>query len=249
MDCCSGGMGSLVGSLDWWILLGTGLTISLGHCLGMCGPLVTAFSLTQREGAPGTWHLLPRLLVYHAGRIGGYVLIGAAFGAVGSVANLGQSRHLQGVFSLALGVLMLLLGLGLLGWLPTRAWVEGGPLQRLVSDRLGRWLRAAGWGRRWLFGLANGLLPCGPVYAVALKAAAVRQVTTGAAAMAAFGLGTVPVLLLLGLGVTRLSLAWRRFFNRLGAVLVLVMAVQLVLRGTAALGWTGHLRWGEVVFW
>ena len=249
MDCCGGGMPAVAGSLDWWLLLGTGLTISLGHCLGMCGPLVTAFSLTQRRDGTGGWRLLPRLLVYHTGRLGGYALLGAAFGLVGAAADLGRSRSLQGGFSLLVGVMMLLLALGLLGWLPSRRWVESGPLQRLVADRLGRWLQGGGWGRRLLFGLGNGLLPCGPVYAVALRAAAARHPLTGAGAMAAFGLGTVPVLLILGFGAGSLPSRWRSFFNRLGAVLVLIMAVQLILRGGAALGWVGHFRWGDVVFW
>jgi sulfite exporter TauE/SafE len=232
------------------LLFVTGLVISLGHCLGMCGPLVTAYSATQgRQGASGR-ALLPNLLLYHGGRLGGYAVLGAAMALLGSTALLaGEGRWVQGGLSLVVGALMLLFALGLAGWLPTQRWLESGPWQTAVAGRIRGLLSADTAPRRLGLGVANGFLPCGPVFTVAMTAAATGAVWKGAVAMLAFGLGTVPVLLALGLGAGRLGRERRRLFNRLGTGLILVMAVQLVLRGLAAWEVVPHLRWGEFVVW
>ena len=71
----------------------------------------------------------------------------------------------------------------------------------------------------------------------------------GAAAMLLFGLGTIPALVVFAVGAGQSSPAIQRRFNRLAAVLVILIGVQLLCRGAAALGWIGHLRIGEVVLW
>ncbi len=250
MDCCGTPMSEATMPLDIALLVGTGLAISLGHCIGMCGPLVGAVSVSQREDGAGAWSLFWRLSIYHAGRLSSYMLLGAGLGLLGSATLLtGDGKTVQGGLSVLVGVLMLLLGIGLLGWLPTQHWLESGRVQGLVAGRLRGLLSARTLPRRWALGMANGFLPCGPVYTVAMTAAATGHALKGALAMLCFGLGTVPVLMALGLGAARLSVARRRFFNRLGAVLVILMAVQLVLRGLAAWGLVGHLRYGEFVVW
>ena len=100
----------------------------------------------------------------------------------------------------------------------------------------------------FLVGMANGFLPCGPVYAVA-AGTVVSSPLQGAAAMALFGLGTMPALLLVALGAGRLNPGLQKRFNHLAAILVLAIGVQLACRGAAALGWIGHLRFGDLVIW
>ena len=247
-SCCSPTLMPAVRSFDPWLLLGTGLTISLGHCIGMCGPLVGAVAVAESERGGGLGRLLPAFLVYHLGRIGAYGLIGFALGLVGSATQLaGQGKWLRGGLSLAVGLAMALLGLGLAGWLPTRRWVESARLARAVTSGFRGLLRRRGPGRRLLLGVANGFLPCGPVYAVALGSMAAAGPWRGAAAMLLFGAGTLPVLLALGLGAGRLSPRLQARFNRLSALLVLLIGVQLLLRGAAAFAWIPHLRWGEFV--
>jgi sulfite exporter TauE/SafE len=144
---------------------------------------------------------------------------------------------------------MILLGLGLLGWLPTQRWVESSQLGRSITSRLPGLLQTRHSGGRFLMGMANGFLPCGPVYAMALGTVAVAKPALGAGAMLIYGLGTVPVLLALGLGAGKLAPSTQARFYRLGAVLVLLIGLQLVLRGLAAFGWISHLKFGELVIW
>jgi hypothetical protein len=251
-DCCSQAAG--VPPTQLALLVSTGLVMSLGHCLGMCGPIVSAFAVRQRaEGtaSPQRGHagqLALSTLLYHGGRITAYAAIGAVLGLLGSV--VAQEDHpFQGWLSILAGVLMLPLGLGLLGFLPTQRWVETAGPGRWVDRSIGSLLGARGWGRHLALGFANGFLPCGPVAAVGLSAAAAGSPWRGGLAMLAYGLGTVPALFVLSMGAGSLPASLRTKLFRLGAVLVLVIGIQLCLRGLHSLDLVGGCKIGPVVFW
>ena len=234
-------------SLDVLMLLGAGLAMSLGHCLGMCGPLVGGLAGAQQAAGMRLGRVAGAHLVYHSGRIASYAVIGLAFASVGSALGLAMdSRGPAGVLSLVVGLLMVVLGIGLLGTLPVRRLLESRRLGGLVMRITAALRQRRGAGTWLLLGVANGFLPCGPVYAVATGTVAARPLA-GAAAMLLFGLGTIPVLVAFALGAARISPAAQRRFNRLTAVLVLLIGAQLALRGAAALGWIGHLRFGSFV--
>ena len=235
--------------LDAVLLVGTGLAISLGHCLGMCGPLVASLAAAQRGRGMRLGGMIGAQLLHHLGRITSYALIGLVLATLGSAVGLaGVGRGLQAVLSLGVGALMVLIGLGLVGWLPTRRWIESGRLAGTVVRATARLRDRAGSPSWFLLGMANGLLPCGPVYAVAASTV-VATPLAGATAMLLFGVGTIPALVIFAVGAGRLSPAIQRRFNRLAALLVILIGVQLVCRGAAALGWIGHLRFGELVLW
>jgi len=236
---------------DALFYLTTGLLMSLGHCTGMCGPLVAAYANAQCQACPGmkTPGQIGSFITYHLGRVTTYACIGLAFGLIGQASQLTGSRGFQGGLSLGVGILMLLLGVGLLGWLPTQRWVESSKLGTAVIGRMRGLLAATNPASRFAMGMANGLLPCGPVYAMAIGTLAAGSAWLGAGAMALFGLGTMPLLVVLGLGAGKIGPGLQKKFNSLGAVVVLLIAAQLGLRGAAALGWVGHLKWGEFVVW
>lgn len=236
-------------SLDILMLLGAGLAMSLGHCLGMCGPLVGGLAGAQRAAGMGLGRLAAAHLVYHSGRIGSYALIGLAFASVGSALGLaGGGRAPQAALSLSIGLLMVLLGIGLLGLVPVRRLLESRWLAGLVMRATASLRQRRGAGSWLLLGVANGFLPCGPVYAVAAGTVAARPLA-GAAAMLLFGLGTIPALIVFALGAARIGPLAQRRFSRLAAIIVLLIGVQLLLRGAAAMGWVGHLRFGSFVIY
>jgi sulfite exporter TauE/SafE len=222
----------------------SGLLGSLGHCLGMCGPLVTMFGVQFRARRLAG---LPYHLLYHASRVGVYALLGALVGGLGSALGLGDSfGKVAGTISLLLGLGVVLVGLGYLGWLPLGR-IEGG----------GAWLsRAMGWALRQdssarvlALGALNGLLPCGLVYSALLVAASSGGPLTGAVAMAVFGLGTLPALAAVGVGAGALSTHVRQVFVRVAGVLIMVVGLQIALRGLAALGAVPHLHLGRLMLW
>jgi len=242
--CCTGL--DVAEPLHGVLLFTTGLTVSLGHCLGMCGPIVLGFSAAQRSRGVAGPAMAPALALYHSGRVTSYVLLGALLGLVGSGVALAST---QGALSLAAGALMILLSLGLLGVLPTRSWVESSPVAGLVTRRLRALLTTRRSAGHYGLGIANGFLPCGPVAVVALGAATAGGAGRGALAMLLYGLGTVPALVVVGLGAASLGVGVRRRLDRAASVLVLLLAVQLVLRGLAAYGVLPHREIGPVVLW
>jgi hypothetical protein len=176
-----------------------------------------------------------------------YVLFGALVGGLGSALGQGDSLgKVAGTVSLLLGLGVVLLGLGYLGWLP---------LGRI--EEAGAWMsRAMNWAlqqdssaRVAALGALNGLLPCGLVYSALLVAASTGGLLMGAAGMAVFGLGTLPALLVVGVGAGALSVRVRQAFVRVAGVLIVIVGVQLMLRGLAGWGAVPHFHLGKVMLW
>ena len=249
MDCCTV-LDPATRTFDVAMLLVMGLTISLGHCVGMCGPLVTAFSVSSRTRGHGNRALLARSLVYHLGRVASYCVIGALFGWLGESFFVAEGgRQVQGGLSIAIAVLMLLVAMSLAGWVPALRWLESGRWGQAMGCRIRELLDAPSLGHCFLLGSANGWLPCGPVLAAAMTAAATGSPWMGIVAMLLFGTATIPVLVILGMGTGQLGLRARVLFHRIGAIVIVLIALQLVLRGLAVFGVAGHLRFGEFVLW
>lgn len=251
-SCCQGLLAEEANaSFEFLVLFTTGLMVSLGHCTGMCGPIAAAYAAARQEGGDTGWRMAPALLVYHTGRILSYAVIGAALALAGSLAGWrAESRDAAAVpaaLAIGAGLLMFLLGLGFLDLLPTSRWVEGHGIARFVTCRIGELLRARSRVRQFGLGVANGFLPCGPVVAVALGAATSGRPDLGALAMFIYGLGTVPAMVAVGFGASWMAPRLRRRFFRAGAFLILLIGLQLGLRGAAALGAVPHLRFGEFI--
>ena len=228
----------------WITLLVSGLLGSLGHCLGMCGPLNLMVAAQMRKN---DLTALPNFGLYHVARVFIYVLLGALVGSIGSL--LGLSRQLTtlgGLVSLLLGIAILLIGAGYLGWLRTFPW-EGA--SNWWNAALSRALKQGGWRGVTLLGALNGLLPCGLVYSALLLGASTGEAWRGALGMALFGLGTFPALLALDMGAGVLSARFRQRMMKLAGVLMLLVGLQLALRGGAALRLWSHLHWGGIVLW
>ena len=209
----------------------------------MCGPLVLMVGAQFRGSS---WKgLLPRYLVYHGARIGGYFLLGAAAGMIGSFVGLGDRfGRLSGVLSLVLGAGIILLGMRYLGWLPL------GSLES-SSDWIGKGMKKAlrhgGVVGLASLGALNGLLPCGLVYSALLAAATTGSYWRAGTAMAAFGAGTLPALLVLGIGAGGLGARARQMMARAAGLLIVLVGVQLILRGAAGLGWLAHWMPGGIM--
>ena len=87
------------------------------------------------------------------------------------------------------------------------------------------------------------------MYSALLAAAAGGDAVRGGVAMIVFGAATVPVLIALGLGASRLGARARGVLTTLAGLLIIVVGMQLMLRGGAALGLVPHLHWRALVLW
>ncbi len=223
-------------------LLGILLLGLLGsaHCVGMCGGFVLAIS-QQRAG---TGRIQVYQALYFAGKTVTYAVLGASAGGFGHA--LGDLfGGLQQVLSILLGLFLLGVGLGLLGVLRRFAgprFVTRG-LGSLAA-RLGRLLQRRSPAATFGLGLVNGVLPCGLVYAALAVATATGSPLRGALAMAVFGAATIPALFALGLAGTLLRPAWRTRINQVSGVVVILLGLITMLRGSPVMermmGHGGH---------
>ncbi len=236
--------------LTVWAAFGIGVTTSLGHCIGMCGPLISTFSLAQGKTDHRLRNLLPALLVYHLGRVNSYAIIGLMFALLAAAAQAaGPSNEVRGGLFLISGVLMILLGLGLKGWLPTTRIVESSRLGRFTAEKFMSLVGTQSMAGRYMLGMANGFLPCGPVYAVAVAALTAPTPLHGAHTMAMFGLGTMPVLIAVGLGAGRLAPSLQRKFNFVAAILVIIVGLEFLFRAGKLFGFIEAIKWGFLPVW
>lgn len=191
------------------------------HCAGMCGPLMLALP----PGAASPVKFVAGRLTYQAGRVLTYAVLGLLAGWVGR--GLALAGVQQGV-SILLGVL-LLLGLVASPRLLELPWITRG-VGRL-RQAMGGFLRRRTFASLFLLGNLNGLLPCGLVYAACAGAASTGTALEGAGYMVLFGVGTVPVMLGIGLTGHLLPMAVRLRLRHLVPVSVGLVACLLILRG------------------
>jgi len=171
------------------------------HCVGMCGGIVGALTM----GGASRWSMH---LAYNSGRILSYATAGALAGALGA-ASLGLEGQIPARLILYLFANLMLVALGfyLLGVTRALAFTEraGQALWRRVQPLTRRFLPATTIRQAFPLGLLWGWLPCGLVYSALASALSAGSAGRGAALMLAFGLGTLPNLLLAGILLSRLN--------------------------------------------
>ena len=139
------------------IYLTTGFTVGFGHCIGMCGPIVVSLSLK----ISGKGVVIPNLL-YHFGRIITYMLMGAVMGATGTFTVVtAHLVSLQKAVMIGAGVLIVVMGLAMIGWIPTgRIFGEHYHPGSIISRGFSKLSRVKSSAVYFPLGLWLGLLPC-----------------------------------------------------------------------------------------
>lgn len=215
----------------------TGL-LGAGHCIGMCGGLVSALSLSD-AGQRGGWlfHLL-----YNSGRVATYTFIGAVVGWLGSA--LAYTDHFKVVtrsLLLCSDLFVILIGLGTAGMFARLNIAKldfPGPIRSMSKavDRLRRLPPALS---ALPLGLLFGFIPCGYLYAVAITAAQSASIMTGALMLLAFGIGTAPSLFFFGGAAHWLSGKARTWMLRTAGLVVAGMGGINLVKHLHMMGITG----------
>jgi len=216
--------------IDLSLVFLTGVLASV-HCIGMCGPIVLAYSTIGVRDKPcgKKASVLTLHAAYNGGRILSYALVGAFVGLVGT--TLGALKTAGEYVSIIGGAAMVLFGLGMLGVLFFKPRNAQSQLASMVSELYGGLLKKRTWGSKLSLGLLTPLLPCGMLYAMLIKAMTTGTATTGALTMATFGIGMAPSLILMGGLSSLLSARMRKGAQHLAALTVVLMGVILILRG------------------
>lgn len=199
-----------------------------GHCAGMCGGIVAAFSMNLPTASRWKWHVF-----FNVGRISGYALMGGVLAGIAHFATQTVIHQAQFILFLIAHILLIGMGLQIAAW---SLWVNqiekcGQPVWRRVKPLLAKLLPVKNLWQCFAAGMLWGWLPCGLVYTASLAAMSSANPWSGAGLMLVFGLGTLPNLLLIALG-SELLRDWmrnrwlRRFF---GTILIAFGVYPLVL--------------------
>ncbi|MDQ6964685.1 MAG: sulfite exporter TauE/SafE family protein [Mariprofundales bacterium] len=212
------------------------LMLSLGfmgslHCVGMCGGLVTAVTMSR----PTIWR--SGLLLYQLGRITTYATLGLLVGISGTALHSFGGNHIQQIVAVIAGSLMITFALNLAGWLPD-------PLRHItlwVTKRVGlaELARHASQGQRsvnwYRLGIANGALPCGLVYAALALALKSGDAAISTVMMVAFGVGTMPAMVFIPSLLQSMKPIVRNYAVQAAALLIITMGVITIMRSSSAM--------------
>ena len=214
-----------------------------GHCIGMCGGLMGALTMSipaeQRKG----WVLWRILLGYNLGRISSYAAAGAL---VGSLGWLAQDLGLGVVLRIVAGLLMIAMGLYLANWWSglTRIERAGRGLWRHLEPHARKLLPVTSAPRALALGALWGWLPCGLVYSTLIWASSHGDGALSAGLMLTFGLGTLPTLLATGLVAERMLAFLRNRRVRVTAALLVILFGIWTLPGPHKAWLMGHAGHG-----
>lgn len=242
--------------LDLLLVAALGFLGSFGHCVGMCGPLTVAFSLSGNSlsDKASDRKSLPQHLYFHTllniGRILSYAIAGAFIGGIGSVLVAGGQfagieSDLRRWLTILTGILLIWMGIVQIKpeGLPQIPFLNPmsqiGLHQRLSNAMIKLSLHSHPLTPA-LLGMTWGLIPCGFLYTAQLKAAETGDMKQGALTMLAFGIGTLPSMLGIGIFAGMLSRDSRSQLFRMGGWITLTIGILTLLRTSSMVDYTGH---------
>ena len=194
-----------------------------GHCIGMCGGIVSALSIGS-GGNRFSLRNLAILLGYNLGRILSYTVIGLLMGTLGWYIG-GFNREASMVLRVIAGVMMVAMGLYLAGWWLGLTALEraGHRLWKRIQPSTQSMLPITSPIKAIAVGAVWGWLPCGLVYSTLIWAAASSDAIRSALLMMAFGFGTLPVLLVTGLLAKQMQTLLQSTLFRSGAGILVIL--------------------------
>ncbi|NOQ34320.1 MAG: sulfite exporter TauE/SafE family protein [Methylococcaceae bacterium] len=197
-----------------------------GHCLGMCGALVSGYFMKLGGGKS----YLPYFL-YQISRIFVYTCVGFAAASLGVVlVSSGIFGKIQSILQMFIGSVVIILAFGILGWIPFQGsmkllpmglWRKGYAQIHTKGPLIGSCLA----------GLLNGLMPCPLTFAMAVQATSAPTILEGGALMLAFGAGTLPTMLFVSVFFGKLSAKFRGLMLKTAALIMVVMGCNTVYMG------------------
>lgn len=193
----------------------TGIFTSI-HCVSMCGAinLLATTSSTRNLKKP---------LFYNLGRLISYTLLGGIVGLLGSVLRI--NVYVQGFIIILASIFMILMSLNMMGIINFSF--------NFKRINLFNNVKAKG---SFMIGLLNGFMPCGPLQAMQLYALSTGSFIHGALSMFLFCLGTIPLLLLMGVIPQLLNNNQRKYLNKFLTVLILLLSLTMFNRGLLSMG-------------
>ena len=217
--------------VNFYIVISVAFLGSLGHCVGMCGGFIVAYTAAKIDASKSKPYQLLCHLLYNLGRVFSYVLIGMIFGLLGSIFVFNHVS--MGLLNLTIGIFMVIMGFSLMGKIRFLTSIESSLANSKVVKKLFSLLiHSKSLPSFFFLGMLNGFLPCGLVYFFAASAASTGSAFWGGVVMLIFGLSTIPVLLGLGFVVGSLkSSSFRQTMIQIASFLIIIFGFYMIYKG------------------
>ena len=218
-------------TVDFITIISIAFLGSFGHCIGMCGGIVLAYSTIKIDPASSKISKSAAHLLYSFGRVLTYTMLGAMFGTLGSVIQFSNTS--RGVVLVLVGVAMILAGFSLMGKLKFLTIIEHSfSSSNLYKVTFKKILNSKSNASFFALGMLNGLLPCGFVYFFAITAAGTGDPLLGALVMAIFGMSTIPAMFGVGfLASLASATSFRNMMMSLSSIAVLLYGALTIYHG------------------
>lgn len=201
------------------------------HCVSMCGAFVVSY--TTKNAMKGH-KSFKQHLVYGGSKVISYAVIGGIFGLIGGIVAF--SVGLRAGVSIFAGLFMISYALSMLGVKFFRKFQINPKFLTKFTNKASKNAKGPYKGP-FITGLLSGLfIACGPLQAMYLYAAGTGSAVTGALGLAAFGLGTLPVMMGFGSLATVISHNTTKKILKFSAIIVLVLGLVMLNRGLTVLG-------------
>ncbi len=198
---------------SYTMLFFIGLMTSI-HCVFMCGSINLLASYSGNRS-------LKRPILYNLGRLVSYTTIGGIVGFLGNVLTI--NVYVQGVIIIISSLLMLIMAFNMMGLTNFTFRFKG--FKKMPGKRM-----------PFVIGLLNGFVPCGPLQAMQVYALATGSALSGALSMFLFCLGTVPLMLFLGLFSNYLNGSKKKILNKISVALIIMLSFAMLNRGLLSMG-------------
>jgi sulfite exporter TauE/SafE len=225
MDMGMQHVAAAAGGFDYGLAFMAGV-LGSGHCLGMCGALVSGYFM---KSGPSRSYF--PYFVYQIARIFVYTMVGFAAAALGFVlVSTGVFGKIQSILQMFIGSVVIILALGILGWIPFQGSVRLLPMNLLrrgyaESRTKGPILGAT------IAGLLNGLMPCPLTFAMAVKATSATSIMEGGLLMLTFGAGTLPTMLFVSVAFGKMSAHFKGLMLKSAALIMIIMGCNTIYMG------------------
>lgn len=193
------------------------------HCIFMCGGIAMSQSITNKD----THSTMMASLTYNIGRVISYTIIGGIVGGIGSLVMV--SDQFRGAITIGAGLFMILFGLKFLGVVKLPKLPSKKSVIKLETDK-------DKYHNNFVVGLLNGFMPCGPLQTIQLYALSTGSFVVGATSMFVFALGTVPLMLGVGLFTSKINRTHGARLLKVSAIAVMLLGMVMFNRGLSLYG-------------
>ncbi len=221
--------------IDLVALLTIAFIGSIGHCSGMCGGFVLAYTHSKIDPKWQKTYQTLAHLNYNFGRASAYAILGAIFGALGSVLSFSMSA--KGFTFAIVGLIMILMGLSFLGKIKFLTRIESSIAEtQFFKNSFRKLLENQNLISFYLLGVLNGFIPCGFVYFFLSGAIATSSPFDGALVMFLFGIATIPTLFSIGFisGFLK-NIKYRNIVTKISAILIILFGLFTLFKAVMLL--------------